>query len=254
MAEVSVAEVLGPKLAQLPGVVAVTLGGSRARGTERPNSDWDFGLYYRGEFDASVLADLGYQGHFAQPGEWGRIVNGGAWLSVDGQPVDVLLRDLDQIEQWWEDAHAGGFEIDNVEGHLAGLPTYTPIGEIAVGKLLAGKLPEVDYPEALRDIAGRRWRWNAAFSLLFAGQYAERDEATMATGMMARAIVQTAHAVMAERARWVLNEKGLVAEAGLGAANDILGAGTLAPSAALIALRELLDPPVIEELATHAQA
>jgi predicted nucleotidyltransferase len=100
----AVLDVIVPRLVTLPGVVAVVLGGSRARGTERPDSDWDIGLYYRGDFDARLIAGLGFPGHVAQPGEWGRIVNGGAWLSVDGEPVDVLLRDLDVVEGWWADA------------------------------------------------------------------------------------------------------------------------------------------------------
>ncbi|RVX41729.1 nucleotidyltransferase-like protein [Nonomuraea polychroma] len=36
------------RLAGVPGVAAVVLGGSRARGTHRPDSDIDLGLYYRG--------------------------------------------------------------------------------------------------------------------------------------------------------------------------------------------------------------
>lgn len=35
------------RLAALPTVRAVTLGGSRAQGTERPDSDWDLAIYYR---------------------------------------------------------------------------------------------------------------------------------------------------------------------------------------------------------------
>ena len=34
-------------LARAPGVAALALGGSRARGTEAPSSDYDIGLYYR---------------------------------------------------------------------------------------------------------------------------------------------------------------------------------------------------------------
>ena len=33
----------------------MTLGGSRARGTHRPDSDWDFGIYYSGDFDVAAL-------------------------------------------------------------------------------------------------------------------------------------------------------------------------------------------------------
>jgi predicted nucleotidyltransferase len=64
-----VIDALVPQLADLPGVVAIVLGGSRARGTHRPGSDWDIGLYYRGGFDARQHGKLGYDGHTAQPGE-----------------------------------------------------------------------------------------------------------------------------------------------------------------------------------------
>ncbi|MGH3622693.1 MAG: nucleotidyltransferase domain-containing protein [Sciscionella sp.] len=48
------------RLAALPGVQAVSLGGSRAQGTHRPDSDWDLGIYYRGEFDPQTLRDVGW--------------------------------------------------------------------------------------------------------------------------------------------------------------------------------------------------
>jgi len=41
------------KLDDIPGVVGATLGGSRAVGRQRPDSDWDFDLYYRGGLDAN---------------------------------------------------------------------------------------------------------------------------------------------------------------------------------------------------------
>jgi predicted nucleotidyltransferase len=244
----AVLDVIVPKLVTLPGVVAVVLGGSRARGTNRPDSDWDIGLYYRGGFDAGLIADLGIPGHVAQPGEWGRIVNGGAWLAVEGEPVDVLLRDLDVIEGWWADAQAGHFEIDNVEGHIAGLPTYTPVGELAVSRLLHGELPHVTYPDALRATAGRRWRWNGAFSLAYAEKYAARGDVALAAGTMARATAQTAHGVLAERGEWVLNEKGIVDAAGLGAAHQIIGTSARDPEGAVRKLRALLSPPRLDEL------
>jgi predicted nucleotidyltransferase len=37
---------LAEQLMEIPGVLAVTLGGSRAGGVIHPDSDWDFGLYY----------------------------------------------------------------------------------------------------------------------------------------------------------------------------------------------------------------
>jgi hypothetical protein len=29
--------------------------------------------------------------------EWGRIVNGGAWLTIDGTKVDLIYRDLNEV-------------------------------------------------------------------------------------------------------------------------------------------------------------
>ena len=100
------------QVARVPGVKAVTLGGSRARGMARADSDWDFGLYYRGTIDTGAIRALGYPGHVAEPGDWGRIVNGGAWLDVEGERVDLLYRNLDEVEYWLAEANAGRFEID----------------------------------------------------------------------------------------------------------------------------------------------
>ena len=97
---------LADRLAALPGVVAVALGGSRATGDHRPDSDWDLGVYYRGSFDPDRVRGLGLPGHVSAVGEWGPIVNGGAWLTVDGTAVDVLYRDLDGVERWRDDADA----------------------------------------------------------------------------------------------------------------------------------------------------
>jgi predicted nucleotidyltransferase len=62
-------ETLVPRLAELPGVVAVALGGSRALGAGRPDSDWDIGLYYQLHFDLGSLRALGLRGPLAAPGE-----------------------------------------------------------------------------------------------------------------------------------------------------------------------------------------
>jgi Nucleotidyltransferase domain len=84
------------RLAGLPGVEAVTLGGSRAEGTHRPDSDWDFSIYYRGRFDPQALRDIGWPGEVFEVGGWSKgVFNGGAWLEIDGRKTDVHYRDLD---------------------------------------------------------------------------------------------------------------------------------------------------------------
>lgn len=50
------------ELAHVPGVRAVALGGSRARGTHRPDSDVDLGLYYdRRALDLRALQELAHR-------------------------------------------------------------------------------------------------------------------------------------------------------------------------------------------------
>ena len=93
-------EHLAARLAAIPGVVAVTLGGSRATNTAVEGSDWDFGLYYRGRLDPADIVALGWPGRVFAPGEWGRIVNGGAWLTIDGTKVDLIYRDLAAAGEW----------------------------------------------------------------------------------------------------------------------------------------------------------
>jgi Nucleotidyltransferase domain len=55
------------RLGALPGVEAVTLGGSRAEGIHRPDSDWDFSVYYRGHFAPQALRDIGWPGELPTP-------------------------------------------------------------------------------------------------------------------------------------------------------------------------------------------
>ena len=88
------------QLGGLPGVKAVTLGGSRAEGTHRPDSDWDFSIYYRAAFDPQALRDIGWPGEVSGVGGWSPgVFNGGAWLEIDGRPADVHYRDLDTIDR-----------------------------------------------------------------------------------------------------------------------------------------------------------
>lgn len=223
-------EHLADALAQIPGVVAVTLGGSRAQGVARADSDWDFGLYYRGSIDPADVRALGFPGEVVEPGAWGRLVNGGAWLVVEGQPVDLLYRDVEFVEHWVEEANEGRFEVDLVEGYVAGMATYVLAGELALAKVLAGELPRPAFPEALRESASPRWYGTAAFSLDVADAVAARGDATACAGLLAKAAIAAAQGRIAERGEWALTEKGIVRRAGLGQAEGLLTAVGSRPS------------------------
>ncbi len=220
------------RLAALPAVRAVTLGGSRAQGTERPDSDWDLAVYYRGGFDPDALRAVGWEGEVSELGAWGGgVFNGGAWLTVDGRRVDVHYRDLDVVEHEVAEAEQGRFRVEPLMFHLAGIPTYLLAAELAINKVLRGELPRpAAYPPALRETAPAHWHGMAAATLAYAkAGHAPRGAVTQAAGAIAVAVTQTAHAVLAARGEWVTNEKGLVARAGLRDADALLGTLTRVP-------------------------
>src|SRR5262244_3165472 len=52
-----------------------------------------------------------WPGRAFAPGQWGPIVNGGAWLTIGGTKVDLIYRDLDEVLYWTAAAGDGWFEI-----------------------------------------------------------------------------------------------------------------------------------------------
>jgi hypothetical protein len=212
-------------LAALPGVQAVSLGGSRAAGTARPDSDWDFAVYYRGTtFDPAGLRTLGWPGQIFPIGGWGGgVFNGGAWLQAGDRRVDVHYRDLDDVEHQLAEARAGRFGIERLLFHLAGIPTYVVAAELALHRVLRGELPRPGYPAALRAAASRRWGDDAQATLGYARTaHAARGHLTETAGAIAVAACQGAHGVLAARGQWITNEKELIDRAGLRGVDTIL--------------------------------
>lgn len=210
------------QLSALPGVEAVTLGGSRATGTATAGSDWDFGLYYRGALAAADVEALGYPGVVTEVGGWGPVVNGGAWLRVDGRRVDLCYRDLNEVAFWTAEAEEGRFRIEALATYVAGIPTYVLRGELALNRVLSGTLPRPEFPPALAATAPPRWRGLARMGILTALAHCGRGDVVATVANLAQAALSEAEARMAERGEWVLNEKGLIDRTGLSAVHEVL--------------------------------
>jgi len=216
-------EYIATQLASVPGVVAVTLGGSRATNTAVEGSDWDFGLYYQGRLDPADIEALGWPGRVFAPGEWGRIVNGGAWLTIEGTKVDLIYRDLDEVLRWTEAADTEHFEIHREVGYVAGMATYVLTGELALGTVLTGELPRPRFPPKLRHAAPTAWSRLAAGALHFAEVHAGREDRAACLANLCQAVLATAQGRLAAAGEWILNEKGLIGRAGLRSVQDRLG-------------------------------
>ena len=216
---------MASRLVRLSGVEAVTLGGSRARGTHRPDSDWDLGVYYRGAPDLAALTALasevqGAPAEVAGPGGWGTWVNGGAWLTVDGVAVDWILRDLDRVESVWSDCRAGRFEVGAQPGHPLGFWSPCYVGEVALcqvmedprGELTAFREMTRAYPEPLRRaLTGAAWE--ADFSVAAARKSAPSGDTLHVALCLSKAFGVLAQALHAHHRVWCLNEKGALASA-----------------------------------------
>ncbi|MFB8030213.1 nucleotidyltransferase domain-containing protein [Streptomyces sp. NPDC056465] len=216
---------MASRLTRVPGVEAVVLGGSRARGTHRPDSDWDLGLYYRGTPDLAALTALASEAQgtpveVAGPGGWGPWVNGGAWLTVDGVAVDWILRDLDRVESVWSDCRAGRFEVGIQPGHPLGFWSSCYVGEVALARVIEdprGELTSLQqavrtYPEPLRRaLTGAAWE--AEFSVASARKSAPAGDTLHVALCLSKAFGVLAQALHAHHRAWCLNEKGALASA-----------------------------------------
>ncbi|MBQ0988185.1 nucleotidyltransferase domain-containing protein [Streptomyces sp. F63] len=218
---------IADRLTGVGGVAGVCLGGSRAKGTHHPASDYDLGLYYRPPLDTAALrllaSDLtGGPVEVTEPGGWGPWVDGGAWLTVDGRRVDWIYRDLDRVHQVWADCRAGRFEVGVQAGHPLGVYSHTYAGELAVGRVLADPAGELralqretrHYPESLREALIANALWEAPFTLACARKGVDRGDAFYVAGCLFRATGLLVQGLHAHAGRWVLNEKGAVREAG----------------------------------------
>ncbi|MFD7864242.1 nucleotidyltransferase domain-containing protein [Streptomyces sp. NPDC057682] len=216
---------MAEQLTGVAGIRAVALGGSRARGTHRPDSDWDLGLYYRGAPDLAALTALAseFQGspvEIAGPGGWGPWVDGGAWLRVDNVQVDWILRDLDRVESVWADCREGRFEVGIQPGHPLGFWSPAYPGEVALARVLAdphGELTELRrqtavYPEPLRRALADA-AWEADFSVAAAAKSAGSDDRLHVSLCLSRAFGVLAQSLHAHHRTWCLNEKGALAAA-----------------------------------------
>jgi hypothetical protein len=154
-----------------------------------------------------------------------------------------MYRDLNDVEHWCREAEAGRYEKQLLPFHVAGIPTYTVVGELAVGTVLIGQLPRPTYPDALAIAAGGRWHTDATLSIGYALKALEqRGDTTVALANGSRALIELAHSRAALSRRWVLNEKGLVGASGLGNLGDALAfaASDFALAGALSAIESVV--------------
>jgi hypothetical protein len=214
----------------VPGVVGVVLGGSRARGTAHAASDYDIGIYYGPDKPldtacllnvARDLVDDSSAAAITPVGGWGPRIVGGGWLSIEGREVDLLYRGIEPVRAVISACRAGQISMDYQPGHPHGFCSAIWMGEVALCRPLHdphGAIAELKaltspYPEKLREALLNTFLWEVLFSIENGEIAIARGEQTHIAGCVYRALSCIGQVLFALNRRYLINEKGALAEA-----------------------------------------
>lgn len=219
-------------IATVPGVRAVALGGSQSRKKADRQSDYDIGVYYDGrtlEVTAldqrlKALDDEGREDLLNPPGAWGPWINGGAWMKVDGTPVDILLRDIKKVKKVITDCLNGVITIDYQCGHPFGFVNTIYAAEthyaqalwqdetVPLDGLKELLYSEGPYPPRMRQATIEKFLWEAGFSLACGRKAAHKEDVHYEIGSIFRTVCSWVELLFALNSRYVMNEKGALKE------------------------------------------
>jgi hypothetical protein len=220
---------LAQRLGAIRGTQAVVLGGSHARGRAQPGSDIDLYIFYSevAPFSIQIVRELAETVNDA-PGPvvtdfygWGPWVNGGAWLTIGGQRVDFVYRNLEHVERVIAEAEAGRYVLDYAQQPPFGFFSPAYLGEIAVCVPLFDPEARLDvlkrrvavYPEALRRAVVQDYLFQAELGLTaFAPKFAGRAGAYGTAACLARAVNQLLLVLFALNRRYLMDDKTALAE------------------------------------------
>lgn len=211
-------------LGGVPGIRAIVLGGSRARGEATTQSDYDIGLYYEADnpidtgrlAKAAMLLPGAASSSVTAIGDWGAWINGGAWLTVDGRRVDLLYREIDKVRGVIEACHAGRIERVYQPGHPHAFVSAIYMGEVALARVLWDpdqvmaplKRQCTPYPPVLAEALIRSFLWEARFAVENGLHGRGRDDPAYVAGCGFRAVACLNQSLFAHNGVYLLNEKG----------------------------------------------
>lgn len=204
-------------------IKGIVLGGSRATGTADDGSDIDIGIYYEKEklshsllnAAAERLDDEHRENLICREGEWGKWVNCGGWLVVDGCHVDLILRDIDRVRNIVERTEEGDFSANYQTGHPHAYLDVMYRGELASCKILYSddndfmelKRRAEKYPAALKASLLHFFVFESDFSCMLAEKSIYHKDSYYLAGHVFRAVSALNQVIFALNEQWCLNEK-----------------------------------------------
>jgi predicted nucleotidyltransferase len=219
---------LTDELAKIDGVIAVVLGGSWAKGTATKDSDIDLAIYYEATKPpsleslrevANLFDDNPSDDILTNFGDWGPWINGGGWMSVKGQRVDLLYSNLEQIRHHVNEAPEGRSTLYKQPGHPHGFNTHMYAGQIHIAKVLYDPTSEIaklkqmlePYPPKLKAFLIQEFLWQAEFALNIAKKAVSRADVYYVTACFVECAACLIQVLFALNETYWINEKGAVA-------------------------------------------
>lgn len=215
-------------LTPIPGVQAVVLGGSCARGAARPDSDYDIGIYYH-EAEPFQIAEI-RRAAAAHSGDsqqtvtdfygWGPWVNGGGWIHTPAGKVDFIYRSIEHVERVIAEARQGIIQHDYDQQPAYGFFSVIYLAETRIcqplydphGIITRLKSQVAVYPPLLKEKAIADFLWMAEFSLIHAQGYAAAGNTYTTVGALSRAAAFLAQALFALNETYFINDKTALQE------------------------------------------
>lgn len=213
------------KLNAVEGLQAIVLGGSWASNTQRPDSDIDLGLYYNEETPLHInqVRKIAYElNDFPNPevtalGGWGRWVNGGAWLTIKGQRVDFLYRNIDFVSTILDECNRGEIQFDYLQQPPYGFYSYIYCAETQICKILYDpqraipglKLKISHYSELLKSSIINGFLWRAEFSLEVGKKSANAGDVYFVAGCLTRIASSLVQVLYALNETYFISDKRL---------------------------------------------
>jgi len=210
------------RLSAVPGVQAVVLGGSYARGTYHPASDLDVGIYYfeSAPFSIDAIRQVALEIAIQPPTVtdfyvWGRWVNGGAWIQTAAGKVDFLYRNLDQVRRTLAEAAQGEWSHDYDQQPAYGFYSVIYLAETHIclalfdpQGLVAGlKQAVAQYPPRLKARILADTLWSVEFTLIHARGFAAAGDGYATTGCLGRAASNLTQALFALNETYFISDK-----------------------------------------------